>query len=146
MSFDPISAGFDFAGKLVDKFFPDPEKKAQAMLELERMKQTGELALLAASTDLVKGQLQINTEEAKSPLLFVSGWRPFFGWICGVVFLYHFLIQPFIVFLMAASGKTFVLPVFDMEAMMNVTLGILGLGGLRTFEKFKGVTSIGQYK
>lgn len=144
MSLDPISALTDFAsnvgGKLIDRFWPDPATKAQAQLDLLKMQQTGELAQLAAETDLMKGQLAVNMEEAKSQSLFVSGWRPFIGWVCGAAFAYTFVFQPFFVYIAALHGSTVQPPVIDGWLLFNVLGGMLGLGGMRTFEKFKGVT------
>ena len=128
---------FQFGTKLLDKLFPDPEQKAKAMLELERMKQTGELAQLTAETELAKAQTQINQVEAASQDRFVSRWRPFIGWVCGVAFAYHFVAQPLLAFLLAAGGHKVELPVFDMDALSTVLLGMLGLGSMRTIEKIK---------
>ena len=61
------------------------------------------------------------------------------GWTCGIALLYHFLLQPIIIFALSAFGISFVLPSFDMGSLMTVLMGMLGLGGLRTFEKTKGV-------
>jgi hypothetical protein len=140
MMLDPISLGLNFIGKIADKIWPDPAAKAAGMLELERLRQTGELAVLTAETELAKGQLAINAEEAKSASLFVAGWRPFIGWVCGVAFAYHFILQPLISYIMATRGQVVVLPAFDMDALNTVLLGMLGIGGMRSFEKYKGVT------
>ena len=78
-----ISGLFSAAQSLIERFFPDPEKKAAAQLELLKMQQNGDLAQLAAETDLAKLQVQVNLEEAKSANWFVAGWRPFIGWICA---------------------------------------------------------------
>ena len=84
MAFDPISAVLEIGGKLIDKLIPDPVAKAQAQLELVKLQQSGELAVLTADTQLATGQLEVNKIEAASSNIFVSGWRPFIGWICGV--------------------------------------------------------------
>lgn len=138
MSFDPISAAFDIGGKLIDRLWPNPSERDAAKLKLMELQQSGELAKLAAETELAKGQLEINVEEAKSDSLFVSGWRPFVGWVCGSAFAYHFIFQPLIIFSMAVQGRVVQTPSFDMDALFTVLLGLLGLGGFRTFEKVKG--------
>ena len=69
--------------------------------------------------------------------LFVSGWRPFVGWTCGVALCYHFVLQPFLMFVMISIGNPIELPVFQMETLTTVLMGLLGLGGLRTYEKVK---------
>lgn len=142
MAFDPLSAAFDFGGKILDKFFPDPTEKAAAKLKLLELQQSGELAQLAAETDLLKGQLAINQVEAANENIFISGWRPFIGWCCGLAFAYTFVIQPFVIFLAITLGSKFdykTLPQLDWSLLGQVLLGMLGLGAMRTFEKVKGV-------
>jgi len=129
---------FNFANGVLERIFPNPADRLNAQTKLAEMQQNGELAQLAAETDLAKGQQAINLEEAKSGNLFVAGWRPFIGWTCGVAFAYHFILQPLMAFGMAAFGHTVALPVFAMGELSTVLMGMLGLGGLRTFEKVKG--------
>lgn len=141
MSFEPITAILDIGGKLIDRLWPDPAQRDQAKLELLKMQQTGELAQLTAETELMKGQLAINTEEAKSSSIFVSGWRPFIGWVCGSAFALHFLFLPLFNFIAMQAGYPEVHITFDMSSLMTVLGGMLGLGGLRTVEKVKKVSS-----
>lgn len=126
---------------LIERFFPDPEKKAAAQLELLRMQQTGDLAQLAASTDLAKLQIQTNVEEAKSPHLFVAGWRPAIGWICAIALFWNFLGYPMAVWVAEYWKPEFTPPALLEDNLMELVLGMLGLGGLRTWEKIKGVQS-----
>ena len=140
MSFDPVSAIFEVGGKLIDKLLPDPAAKAQALLDLEKLKQDGQLAILASETQLAQMQVDVNKIEAASSDKFASRWRPFIGWVCGVAFAYHFIAQPLIAFVCAAYGVKIDLPAFDMDALNTVLLGMLGLGTMRSFERFKGVT------
>lgn len=119
---------------LLDKFIPDAGEKARLAHEIATMaeKQAHEIAL---------AQIEVNKAEAASGSLFKGGWRPFIGWVCGVAFAYHFIVQPFLVFLIAVFGIPLPpLPSFDMASLMTVLGGLLGLGGLRTFEKYKGVS------
>ena len=139
MSLDPISAVLDIGGKVIDRLWPDKAQADAAKLELLKMQQTGELALLTADTELAKAQIAVNQEEAKSDKLWVSGARPFFMWVCGCAFAYHYIIQPMVVFGFACAGEQVALPTFDMESLMNVTMGMLGLGGMRSFDKLKGI-------
>ncbi|CAB4139813.1 Holin of 3TMs, for gene-transfer release [uncultured Caudovirales phage] len=139
MAVDPISAVLDIGGKLIDRLWPDATQAAEAKLELLKMQQTGELAQLAAETELAKGQLEVNQAEAGSSNLFVAGWRPWIGWVCGVAFSYHFVVQPLLAFILAATGYPVTLPTFNMDALYTVLLGMLGLGSMRTFEKYKKV-------
>lgn len=142
MGFDLTGLGsvFDFAGKVVDKLFPDPAQKAQAQLELFKMQQSGELAKLAAETDIAKAQIAVNQEEAKSSSLFIAGGRPFIMWICGFAMAYVSIIEPIARFISAVwfhySGA---FPAIDTALTLQVLLGLLGLGSMRTVEKIKGV-------
>ena len=119
---------------LLDKFIEDKDQKAALAHEIATMgEKHSQEALLA--------QLEINKAEAASGSLFKGGWRPFVGWTCGVALLYHFILTPLILFGVGLSGATIPpLPEFDMSSLMTVLMGMLGLGGLRTYEKQKGLT------
>jgi hypothetical protein len=132
MSFDPISAALDLGNTLINKIFPDPAQADAAKLELLKLQQSGELAVMTAQTD-------INKEEAKSASLFVSGWRPFVGWISGSAFALHFLLIPIANFILVANNHKEVVLAFDMQTLLTVLMGLLGLGGMRSYEKVKGV-------
>lgn len=136
----PILALIPVVEKIFDKIFPDPTAAADAKLKFLELQQSGELAVLAAETELAKGQQSINLEEAKSASLFVSGWRPAVGWCCAAAFFYHFLLQPFLAFGFAAAGHKIDLPAFDMDALFTVLMGMLGLGTMRSFDKLKGTS------
>ena len=87
---------------------------------------------------MAKGQVEINKEEAKSELIFKSGWRPFIGWTCGSAFAFNFLILPIATMVAAFYGIPFVgVTPIDLTTMLPVLLGMLGLGGMRTFEKVR---------
>ena len=91
--------------------------------------------------ELALAQIEVNKAEAQSPSVFKGGWRPFIGWICGTAFLYHFVLQPLLIFAIAASGADIPeLPEFDMASLMTVLGGMLGLGALRTYEKQQNLT------
>ena len=138
MSLDPITAALDFGGKLLDKFIADPKQKDEAKLKLLELHQSGELAELAAETELAKGQLKINEEEAKNGSLFVSGWRPAVGWVCVLGLLYTFFLRPMLEWYAVSHGMAGV-PTLDVGDLLTLLLGMLGLGGMRTAEKIKGV-------
>src|SRR6267154_431364 len=129
---------FDFGGKLIVRLIPDPTKKAEAALELAKLQQSGDLAKLAAETDLLKGQLDINKIEAASTNWFVAGWRPCIGWICGLALGYVAVIDPIARFIALTMGYKGLFPVIDTSITMQVLLGLLGLGAMRTVEKVKG--------
>lgn len=129
-------------GTVLEKIFPDPTKAAEAKLELLRLTQAGELAELDADVKLAIAQTDINKEEAKSTNVWVSGWRPAVGWICGAAFGYAAILEPAARFIASVGyGYTGQFPAIDTDLTMQVLLGILGLGGMRSFEKHKGVAS-----
>lgn len=111
-------------------------KKLEIELELQKMVAEQEKAVQAANIK----QIEVNIQEAQHGNLFVAGWRPFIGWICGGAMAYHFIIQPLLVFLIATAGTTVDLPSFDMQSLLTVLMGMLGLGAMRTYEKVYGVS------
>ena len=135
----PLGAILDIGSKLVDKFFPDPQQAEQAKLKLLEMQQNGELAQLAAATDLAKLQIQTNIAEAAGNW-FTAGWRPFIGWICGVSLCYVAIIEPIARFVAQVwFHYTGAFPTINTDLTMQVLLGMLGLGAMRSAEKIKGV-------
>jgi hypothetical protein len=119
---------------ILSKFIPDAT---------ERQKLAHEIATMAQKNahENAMAQIEVNKEEASSDSVFKGGWRPFIGWTCGAAFAYHFVLQPVLIFVMTYLGFAVPdLPEFDMASLMTVLMGMLGLGGLRTFEKYKGVT------
>jgi hypothetical protein len=122
------------ATKLLDKVIEDKDQKAKLAHELATMADR-----LAHEQNLA--QIQVNREEASSGSLFKGGWRPCIGWICGIAFGYHFVLQPVIVFIVEMIGMEIPdLPKFDMNTLLTVLGGMLGIGGLRSYEKSKGLT------
>lgn len=128
MALDPVSALFEVGSKVLDRVLPDPAQQAAAKLELMKLQQNGELAQIT-------GQMEINKVEAASSSLFVSGWRPSIGWVCGAGFAVQFVIGPLAEWGSALYGHPVKFPQMDTGTMMPLLLGMLGLGGLRTAEK-----------
>lgn len=128
---------------LIDRLWPDKvaqeKERAAAELELLRLTQSERMADKANEVAIAIEQIKVNQEEAKNTNVFVSGWRPFIGWTCGCAFLYAFLLGPLITSISAAYGYSVPLPPIDMDNMIYVLGGMLGLGGLRSLEKVKGV-------
>ncbi|QDP62475.1 MAG: hypothetical protein Unbinned5079contig1000_2 [Prokaryotic dsDNA virus sp.] len=119
---------------LLDKFIEDKDQKNKLAHDLATMADNH-------AQELAKGQLAINAEEAKSRNLFVSGWRPSVGWCCSLALFAHFLVFPTMDVVTAYMGIEAVpYPAFDMDSLMTVLLGLLGLGGMRSYEKSKGLT------
>lgn len=132
---------FKLANTVIERVVKDPTAAAAAKLEVLKLQQTGELAQLAAETDLAKGQLEINKAEAANPSTFVSGARPFILWVCGSAFAWNYVVMPFFGFVMTAAGHPVAVSPLDMTTMMPVLGGLLGLGGYRMVEKIRGVAS-----
>ena len=119
--------------RLIDNLFPDPAAKAKAELDMMILMQTQDL-------QRVMGQLEINAREAAHSSIFVSGWRPFVGWCCGIGFLWAAVGQSVFAYVARIKGWPDP-PAIDTEVLMYVLGGMLGLGTLRTVEKAKGVAS-----
>ena len=121
-------------GPLIDRI-PDPNERARA-------KEAAEASMIAAMTALVQGQLEINKAEAQHASIFVAGWRPAIGSICGLALLWNFVLQPLMlwgVWLVPEYVDIATAPKLDTAELMTVLLGMLGLGGLRTYERRVGV-------
>jgi hypothetical protein len=125
-------------GTIVEKVIPDPQAAADAKLRVMELAQKGELAVLDADLKLAMGQVEVNKVEAGTDL-FRGGWRPATGWVCVVGLAYQFIVQPVLPWLVALFGVSVPpLPAIDNETLMVLLTGMLGLGGLRTFERVKG--------
>ena len=116
------------AGKVLDKFVEDKDLKTKLSHELKSQ---------IVSLDLA--QAQTNLEQAKHPSIFVAGARPAIMWTCAFGLGWQFVFQPVAVWVLAVSGADIVLPVIETEGLLSLTLALLGLGGMRSFEKSKGI-------
>ena len=123
-----LGAVTELASTVINKIWPDKS-------EAERQQ-------LAAAVMVVQGQLDINKVEAASPSVFVSGWRPFIGWVCGVACAWNWIGLKIALFVAAYLGHPLDMQPADVSEMMPVLLGMLGLGGFRTVEKLKGVNRL----
>lgn len=113
---------------IVNKFIPDKNKALEIQAQIEMYKLTSDFQ------NAMK-QIEVNQAEAGHGSVFVAGWRPFIGWVCGFAFTYHVLVVPAIVFISTMTKHPVPLPEFDVMLLMNVLFGMLGLGGFRTYEK-----------
>ena len=110
---------------LLDKFIEDKDQKNALAHEISTMAERH-------AQELAQGQLEVNKVEAAHKSLFVAGWRPAIGWICGLALMYSTILAPIL-------GIWFTVPPVDSSLLTTVLMGMLGLGGLRTIEKAKGV-------
>jgi hypothetical protein len=125
-------------GSVIDKILPDPAAQADAKLKMLDMAQRGELAELNASTQLALGQIETNKVEAASDSLFKSGWRPAVGWACVGGLVYQVLARPVLGWVAQNLWGWTQPPSLEMETLMTLLFGMLGLGAYRTVERIKG--------
>lgn len=135
---DPITILLGIGSKVIDKIWPDPAQRDAAKLELLKLQQSGELAQLTADTNLMIEQIKVNQAEAQNPSLFVSGWRPAIGWVCGLACGWNWIGLPVVKLALEIYGHPINLAPADLTEMLPVLMGMLGLGGLRTIEKLQG--------
>lgn len=122
----------EVGGRLLDKLIPDKTAREKAQAELLRAAQDQDF-------QKAMGQLEINKVEAQHASIFVAGWRPAIGWVCVIGLAYNFLFYPMLTWLVAITGAEINPPPLLSENLMELVLGMLGLGALRSFEKWKGV-------
>ena len=130
-----LGSVFDFGSKVIDKLFPDKNEAEKAKLAMLQLQQAGEFKELEAEIAVLTEQTKINAEEAKSDNLFVSGWRPSVGWVCSLGLFYSALLQPIL--------KAFNInaPITDTSVLMQMLFALLGIAGMRSWEKSKGVAT-----
>ena len=127
---DPITNSVvGIAGKVLNKFVADKNLKMQLEHELKTQLQTANLA-----------QIEVNKLEAQHKSIFVSGWRPSVGWCCSLAMMYLFIIAPMIQFGINIAGMQVELPEFDFSQLSTILMAMLGMAGLRTYEKQQKVT------
>jgi hypothetical protein len=120
-----VGAVADLASNVINKIWPDKSEEEKQQL--------------AAAVMVVQGQIDINKEEAKSDSIFVAGWRPFIGWVCGSACAWNWIGLPMAKAALLLGGISLSISPADLSEMLPVLMGMLGLGALRTAEKFKGV-------
>lgn len=130
MAFDPLTAALSIGGQVIARIWPDPADQAKAQLALLELAQRGELA-----------QIEVNKAEAASSNAFTSAWRPFIGWICGLGCAWNWIGLPVASFVLSALGHPVAIYPADLSEMMPLLLGMLGMSGLRSFDKVKGIAS-----
>ena len=124
----------DFAKAVREAITGEAIKDPNKVLELQQKAMEIEFAVTKTQTD-------INLEEAKNPNVFVSGWRPFIGWICGTGLAFQFIISPMTEWICKLFGKAIVPPTLDTGSLMSLIVPLLGLGAYRTYEKVKSAQS-----
>lgn len=123
--------------KIVGAFKVPPEQALAAQMQIAQI----QLELQGKIIDQVSNQLAINEKEATSPNWFVAGWRPFVGWICGMGIAIQFIFAPLADWISGLAGHPFTVPSLDLGTLLTLLLGMLGIGGMRTYEKTQGVVN-----
>ena len=126
--------------KVIERVFPDKEAADKAKLELFKLQQEGALAELASETTIAEKQAEINIAESSSSSLFRNGWRPAVGWICALGLSYQFIARPTMNFILALAGYNIEMGTLELETLMTLLFGMLGLGYFRSQEKINGVS------
>jgi hypothetical protein len=132
MSITGIGEIANAVGGIVNKFLPDKSQEEKDAL-------TRELAQLQFDQAVIQSQTDTNKAEATNASVFVAGWRPFVGWVCGSAFAWVFVVGPMLSYAARLLGATVELPALDLSQLSPVLMGMLGLSGMRTYEKVNGV-------
>lgn len=136
-----IGSVLDFGSKIIDRVWPDPTQAAAAKLELFKAQQAGDFKEMDQAFEIAKAQIGVNQTEAGNASTFVAGWRPFIGWVCGFALAYQYLLRPLVSWGVLAAGHQLPsMPGLD-DNLWQLMMGMLGMGGLRSYEKIKGVAS-----
>jgi hypothetical protein len=122
-----IGSVADLASNVINKIWPDKSEQEKQQL--------------AAAVMVIQGQLEINKTEAANPSVFVSGWRPAIGWVCGAACAWNWIGLPILKAGLAVANYSVALSPADLTEMLPILLGMLGLGGLRTLEKINGAAA-----
>ncbi len=123
-----LTSAVGAVGNVLDQLFTSDEEKLDKTEAMARLAQQPGIA-----------QIEINKIEASHRSVFVAGWRPFIGWVCGLALLYNFIVRDLLAWVMVNTGAAAALPpALQMEHLLTVLMGLLGLGGLRTIEKIAG--------
>lgn len=140
MSFDPISAALELGTSVINRIWPDPAKQAEEQRKLQELAQNGRLEELNAHVKLLVGQMEINEESAKHKSVFVAGARPFIIWVGGFSMAWSGVIHPLLVWLVTVFyPEVTPPPLIESGALTAIVTGLLGVGGMRSFDKSKGV-------
>ena len=145
MSFDPLTALFDAGKMAIERIWPDPHKRAEELIKLEKLRDDGDARLLGAEVKLLVGQMEVNKVEAAHPSIFVAGWRPFIGWCGGWSLAYAGIAYPLLLWVWKiaqafgwVSAEMDPPPLTDNQTLVTIVTGMLGIGGMRSYDKKSG--------
>lgn len=135
LSLDPFTAAMNLGRDVIERIWPDPSQRAEQMYKLEKLKADNNIAALEGHISLMIAQLQVNAKEAEHKSIFVSGWRPFIGWTCGITLFFNYIAIYLIELAMQFREGVTAPPPMDMTQLMPIILGMLGIAGMRSYEK-----------
>ena len=145
MALDPITAALDLAKMVIPRIWKDPAKQAEQIHKLEELARKGDSEELQATVKLLLAQVDVNKLEAQSGDRFVAGWRPFIGWVGGFSLAYAGMFHPLLTWLFHVAQALNYIPVevssppyIETGILGTIVTGMLGIGGMRSFDKFKG--------
>lgn len=140
MAFDPMTALFEAGKMAIERIWPDPSERAKELRKLEELRRKGDLAEMDAMVKLMLAQIKVNEESAKHPSLFVAGARPSAIWAGVFSMVWAGIVHPMLTWVwafMEMAGDP--PPLISSEALITLTLGLLGVSAARSFDKSKGV-------
>lgn len=128
-----LQAILPLIGTVLDRVIPDKNGAEKAKQEIEK-------TLVENANQLNLAQAEINKVEASHRSVFVAGWRPMIGWSCAIGIFWLFVGHPIVVYFDALDGVVSPIPTIDHDILLELTFAMLGMAGLRSWEKLKGLT------
>lgn len=138
MALDPLSSILSVGQSVIERIWPDANKRAEEMRKLEELKQTGDLKMMELHVKRLTSQMEVNKVEAGHPSRFVAGWRPFVGWVGGSSLAYAAILEPLMRFAATMYGYDGEFPEIDTSTTTTVLMGMLGIGAMRSYDKRNG--------
>lgn len=136
---DPFTAILNIGSNIIDKIWPDKTQSEAAKLKMFELQQQGAFAEIQNDFNLMLENIKVNAAEALHASVFVAGWRPFIGWVCGIALAYNYIAMPFIVWITKCFYPNAPqMPALDMTQLMVLLGGMLGIAGLRSREITQG--------
>lgn len=126
-------------GDVVDRFVTTDKEKLELQIERDKAAADHQYRMELLDQQLNLGQIEVNKEEAKNPNLFVAGWRPAIGWVCALALGYQYILYPFLTWMaVVIFNSQYKPPPLDLTELFPLIFGMLGIAGMRSFDKLKG--------
>lgn len=141
MAVDPLTAIFEIGKSAIERIWPDANKRAEELRKLEEIRQRGNLAELDAHVKITLAQIEVNNTQAQHKSIFVAGARPFIIWAGGFSMVWSGIIHPLLTWVWAfAQMNGTPPPMIESAALGSIVTGLLGVGGMRSYDKSKGTS------